>query len=117
MSSSASLYRRYLELVKLWPIDLTKDGRDFGQYLRKRTGIIFSQGELTSVDVNYLEKRIQALERISSDLHRNNNKTIYFASATGLDAATAKQAVSNEALATKTELNAFEQIKAYFGQL
>ncbi|XP_015782411.1 ubiquinol-cytochrome-c reductase complex assembly factor 2 [Tetranychus urticae] len=108
----SKLYRRYLNLVQAWPVDATKDGRDFGQFLRKKTVTIFNQGELTTIDERYWEPRILALERIARDVHRDKHRMLYEYSATNCDAESARKGVSNEALKTKTEIGLISEIKS-----
>lgn len=70
----ASIYTRMRKIYTRWPSDMSKDGRDFSQHLRKKFLSVCKDGEETKLDVKYWEPRVAALERLMEDVHMNNNK-------------------------------------------
>lgn len=73
----SQLYQRLRAVCHSWPVDITKDGRDFGQYLRKKLISVCKEGEKTELDVAYWEPRIAALERLRDDVHLKEFYTEY----------------------------------------
>lgn len=69
MSGGSNLYHRLRTVCNSWPINIKKDGRDFGQYLRKKLISVCKEGEKTKLDEQYWEPRIAALERLQNDYH------------------------------------------------
>lgn len=102
-SSARSLYKRYLEVITRWPLELSKEGRDLSVHIRARIGVLFPKGELTQVEANSdqlssLTSEIEHLERLTG----NVNKKLYssvadsYVPATGLTLEHLNRATSTE---------------------
>jgi len=92
-----SLYRRYLKVCTNWEVDVNKDGRDFGQLLRKKLPYIFKSGEATVFtyeEAQKWDKKIASLERLAAKV---DNKSSSIQSVTNLDVKLANYLTSNEA--------------------
>ena len=100
---SNSLYSRFLRVCKLWPVDASKEGRDFGAHLRSQVAQLFPNGELTRIeDTCHYERNIAALERLAlnSNAKRTNAAQILskFESATGFKKSELEVLMSTEYL-------------------
>lgn len=96
--TSKELYKRFVSLCKKWPKDETKYGRDYGEYFRKQLQAEFPHGELSHVTkVHELDQSISALERIANNNYFNEN-ILKKSSASGLDIAACRFAVSTDGL-------------------
>jgi len=65
---SDKLFREFVNLFKVWPIDTGKGSRCLGTYIRKHFSQHFQRGELSeNVDVKYWTKTLNDLKLISND--------------------------------------------------
>ena len=65
---SDKLFREFITLFKMWPIDVSKGNRCLGAYIRKNFTRTFNKGELSeSVNVKEWTKKLSDLNRISDD--------------------------------------------------
>lgn len=80
-----SLYSRYLRVCKLWPIDATKHGRDFGEHLRSQATKWFPNGELTAQVSLDCERNVAALERLvlNTNAKKSNDQRLLLTSGLG----------------------------------
>lgn len=63
-----------MRVMRLWPVDTTKAGRDFGQHLRDELPKLFPNGELTQIrDRRTYEANIAALERLAVNASSKRN--------------------------------------------
>ncbi|KAF2363956.1 hypothetical protein FHG87_005291 [Trinorchestia longiramus] len=68
---SGSSYRKFVEILKAWPVDQTKiGGRDLGEYIRHRLSTTFRLGAATSVDEEKCGFIASSLLRISKDKYK-----------------------------------------------
>jgi len=65
---SDKLFREFVTLFKVWPIDTGKSTRCLGAYIRMRFNRDFRRGELSeNVDVKQWSKALNDLKLISND--------------------------------------------------
>jgi hypothetical protein len=108
---SNSVYARYLRVCKLWPVDTTKQGRDFGEHLRSQVTKWFPNGELTSSVSLDCERNVAALERLVSNANTkksNDNQLMLnsgFSSASGFKRAELSVLMSTEYLKANKSKN------------
>ncbi|XP_047740759.1 ubiquinol-cytochrome-c reductase complex assembly factor 2-like [Hyalella azteca] len=97
---SGSSYHRFVELLKLWPVDKTKiGGRDLGEYIQHRISKTFVQGVATSVDEEKCSAIVSSLTRLAKDTHKNKFPRTRESSALGLTKEECSGLLSNEFLA------------------
>lgn len=87
-----------MQLLKTWPIDETKKGRDLGEHLREEVIKAFSPENSTKLDSDKCRRNYEALTRISKDYYRNTYPKTTVLSATGLDKEGCKKYLTNEYL-------------------
>ncbi|XP_041674711.1 ubiquinol-cytochrome-c reductase complex assembly factor 2 isoform X3 [Drosophila eugracilis] len=89
-------YQRFLKVLEKWPAEKSKVGRDLGEQIRKQVT------KLTSLEDGATDKelsrQIDALERLSNNVHAKKYPRIYESTATGLTAAQCSQVLSSEFL-------------------
>lgn len=106
---STSLYARYLRVCKLWPVDASKQGRDFGEHLRTQGNKWFPNGELTNQVSKDCERNIAALERLvlNTNAKQSNSHEIFInrgiTSASGFKRAELEVLMSTEYLKSNKE--------------
>lgn len=91
-------YQKLMKLLERWPVDKTKGGRDFGVHLRKQLQGIINPSAVTTNISDKLTHQINALERISNNVHGNKYKRSLSSTATGLTAEQCNQVLSSEFL-------------------
>ncbi|SPP83788.1 ubiquinol-cytochrome-c reductase complex assembly factor 2 isoform X1 [Drosophila guanche] len=89
-------YQKFLKVLEKWPADKTKIGRDLGEQIRKQV-TRFSNGLNSEADKD-LDRQIDALERLSSNVYAKKYPRSYESTATGLTAAQCSQVLSSEFL-------------------
>ena len=64
------VFREFVALFKMWPVDATKGERCLGNYIRKYYNQHFKKGELSeNIDVNHWNKVLTDLKAISDDVY------------------------------------------------
>lgn len=81
---ATSRYRNFLKLIKEWPLDETKVGRDLGLIIRQRVSQGFKEGENSTVDEAVCDKTYENLSRINADYYRRMYPRLKDTSASGL---------------------------------
>lgn len=73
---ASSLYKRWLKLFEVWPIDATKTGRDLGEHIRKKVLGAYKHGETTTIEnLAECEKDFASLQRLSRNIYANKYPT------------------------------------------
>ncbi|XP_059484285.1 ubiquinol-cytochrome-c reductase complex assembly factor 2 [Neocloeon triangulifer] len=107
-------YRRFLNLLKKWPLDETKGDKDLGLFLRKLLQEQFPQGEGSKVTEAVWAKKLDGLDKIVQNKHSSEHPLpSNFMSATGLSAEECNRALSREFLKTL----ATENNKGFFARV
>lgn len=96
--ASSNLYRRFIKLCEKWPLDESKQGRDFGQVVRDKFSTIFTHGEMTTIkNPRDIDKEISSLERIANN-HYFDEVDLKRSSSTGYDWIVCKEVLSTNNL-------------------
>ena len=61
------IFKQFITLFKLWPIDATKSGRCLAEHLRKQFNASFTRGELSEIDATYWNKVLADLKPIADN--------------------------------------------------
>lgn len=111
--ASSSRYRRFMQLVKAWPLDKDKIGRDIGAEIREAVAINFRQGEASQVDTEKCERIYQSLQRINSDAARKKYPRVSDSVATGRSLETCRIMTSTEVLTAleETSMSLWQRFK------
>ncbi|XP_076166531.1 ubiquinol-cytochrome c reductase complex assembly factor 2-like [Ptiloglossa arizonensis] len=79
-------YKNYLQLLKCWPLDKSKVGRDLGEHIRDRVKLAFIKCEVYSqVDQEQCDRYYLSLKRIVSNQYGQTYAHSRNSSATGLN--------------------------------
>jgi nucleoid factor 1 len=94
----ANLYKNYLKLLKQWPLDPSKPGRDLGEYLRKEVGLAFRSGDSFRGDVTDCMRKYDSLKRLADNHYCNKYKRLIQSTASGLSLQNCTSVLSKESL-------------------
>lgn len=94
----ANLYKNYLKLLKQWPLDPSKAGRDLGEHIRKEVGAAFSSGDSFRGDTTKCMKKYESLKRLADNHYCNKYKRSIQSSASGLTVEHCTSVLSKESL-------------------
>ena len=85
---SQTLFREFIEVFKLWPVDATKINHCLGAHLRKLFNQQFKHGELTDhnqIDMVRLKKMLEGLKPIANNEYRRRYPRINSFACLGLN--------------------------------
>lgn len=98
--SSEELFKRFVMLLKMWPVDATKQGRCLGEYVRKLFNGSFKNAGLseTNMDVKYWSKVYADLKPIANNEYAMKYPREKATGALGLGKEQCKLIMSNTAM-------------------
>lgn len=103
---SSHVFNNLKRLLIKWPLDTTKQGRDLGEFIRKKVALGFPQGEATKVsNPEEWAKFIKHLENIADDRALKAHPRLHDSTATGLELEECKGIVSTTFLTYLEEEN------------
>jgi len=94
------IYNKFLDLVKRWPVNESRTGKDLGERLRKFVAEEFPQGPISNVNEVKLNKDFDSFNRIINNEYRDKFPRKYPGTTVlGLDLEELKFGTSNEGIA------------------
>jgi len=94
---AATRYRQFLKLCKEWPVDVTKESRDFAVFLKAKVAESFPAGDVTTIDDDRrCEERYRSLQRLLSNHYKSKYPCGFSRGATGLNADECRAVLSEE---------------------
>uniref|UniRef100_T2M612 Mitochondrial nucleoid factor 1 n=1 Tax=Hydra vulgaris TaxID=6087 RepID=T2M612_HYDVU len=87
------LYKEFMRVCDQWPIDASRSGRDFGEYLRHNYRGVYKQEDFNAED---MKKTLDALVKISSNYYYKKYPRVNEINYTGLEVTKCQEALSND---------------------
>ncbi|XP_055712429.1 ubiquinol-cytochrome-c reductase complex assembly factor 2 [Phlebotomus papatasi] len=91
-------YRRFLKILEKWPVDKSKAGRDLGEDLREQLKNLLQREQQSGFNPEDFAKQLDALSRISNNIHGKSYSRNSRTTATGLTGEQCNQVLSSEFL-------------------
>lgn len=95
---AARLYRKYMKLCEMWPVDRSKTGRDLGTFIREQIAKEFRYGEASSIDnIQECERKHESLHRLASNYYGKQYKRYVITTASRLSLEECREVLSTNA--------------------